>query len=131
MSDIFREVDEDVRRDRAAEFWKKYQNYIIGAAVVVFVATGGWRFYEWRRIQAAEAAGARFEDALALERAGKDGEADAAFAKIAGDAPAGYMALARLSAAAALAKSDPARAIPAYDALAEDASLGPLFRETA
>ena len=32
MSDIFREVDEDVRRDRAAEFWKKYQNYVIAFA---------------------------------------------------------------------------------------------------
>ena len=34
MSDIFHEVDEEVRRDKAAEFLKKYQNLIIGAAVV-------------------------------------------------------------------------------------------------
>jgi hypothetical protein len=131
MSDIFREVDEDVRRDQAAEFWKKYQNYIIAAVVLILIATGGWRFYDWRRTEAAEAAGARFEDALALERAGKTGEANAAFAKLAADAPAGYATLARLSNAAALAKSDPARAITEYDALAEDASLGELFRDAA
>jgi hypothetical protein len=131
MSDIFREVDEDVRRDQAAEFWKKYQTYIIAAVVLILIATGGWRFYDWRRNEAAEAAGARFEDALTLERAGKSGEADAAFAKLAAEAPAGYAVLARLSNAAVLAKSDPLRAIAAYDALAEDASLGELFRDAA
>ena len=29
MTDIFQEVDDEVRRDKAAEFWKKYQNHII------------------------------------------------------------------------------------------------------
>jgi len=131
MSDIFREVDEDVRRDQAAEFWKKYQNYIIGAVVALLLATGGWRLYEWRRLQAAETAGAQFENALALAREGKSGEADAAFSKIAADAPAGYAILARLSAAASLAKSDPTAAIAAYDSLAKEDALGPLFREAA
>jgi hypothetical protein len=131
MSDIFREVDEDVRRDQALDFWKKYQNYIVAVVVLVLLATAGWRFYEWRRTVAAEAAGAKFQDAIELDRAGKTGEASAAFAKLASDAPAGYVALARLADAAALSKSDPARAIDAYDALAGDASLGALFREVA
>ncbi len=131
MSDIFREVDEEVRRDQALEFWKKYQNYIIAAVVLILFATAGWRFYDWRRTQAAEAAGARFEDALALERAGKDADAAAAFAKLASDAPRGYAVLARLADAASLAKSDPDRAISAYDTLADDASISPLFRDAA
>jgi hypothetical protein len=50
MSDIFREVDEDVRRDKAAEFWKKYQNYIIAGAALIVLAAAGWRFYENRRL---------------------------------------------------------------------------------
>ncbi len=40
MSDIFQEVDEDVRRDKAAEFWKKYQNVILAAAALVVLAAG-------------------------------------------------------------------------------------------
>jgi hypothetical protein len=131
MSDIFREVDEDVRRDQALEFWKKYQNYIVAVVVLVLLATAGWRVYEWRRTAAAEAAGAKFEDAVELDRAGKTAEASAAFAKLASDAPAGYVALARLADAATLSKTDPARAIDAYDGLAADASLGALFREAA
>jgi len=131
MSDIFREVDEDVRRDQALEFWKKYQSYIIGVVVLILVGTAGWRFYEWRQSQAAQAAGARFEEAMTLERTGKNGEADTVFAKLAADGPAGYAVLARVANAANLAKTDPDRAIAAYDGLSNDPSLGPLFREAA
>jgi hypothetical protein len=131
MSDIFREVDEDVRRDKAAEFWKKYQNTFIAAALLIVLATAGWRFYDYQRQQAAQAAGAQFEEALQLDRTGKDAEAAAALQKIAAASPAGYRMLARLAQAALQAKSDPAGAIAAYDVLASDASLGPLFQETA
>jgi hypothetical protein len=131
MSDIFREVDEDVRRDKAAEFWKKNQNYIIAAAAIIVLATAGWRFYDYRRLQAAQAAGAQFEQVLELDRNGKASEAAATLAKIAADAPAGYRLMARLSAAALQAKTDPAAAIAAYDSLAQDAAIGPLFQETA
>ena len=131
MSDIFREVDEDVRRDKAAEFWKKNQNYIIAVAAIIVLATAGWRFYDYRRTEAAQAAGAQFEQVLELDRNGKASEAAAALAKIAAEGPAGYRLMARLSAAALQAKTDPAAAIAAYDALAQDASIGPLFQETA
>jgi hypothetical protein len=131
MSDIFREVDEDVRRDKAAEFWKKNQNYIIAVAAIIVLATAGWRFYDYRRTEAAQAAGAQFEQVLELDRNGKATEAAAALAKIAAEGPAGYRLMARLSAAALQAKTDPAAAIAAYDSLAQDASVGPLFQETA
>src|ERR1700689_4297580 len=121
MSDIFREVDEDVRRDKAAEFWKKNQNYILGAAAVIVLATAGWRYYDYQRLQAAQAAGAQFEQALELDHTGKDAEAAAALAKIAAQAPGGYRIVARLASASLLAKTAPAKAIAAYDALAEDA----------
>lgn len=131
MSDIFREVDEDVRRDKAAEFWKKYQNYIIAAAALIVLSAAGWRFYDNRRLEAAQAAGAQFEQVLELDHAGKAAEASAALTKIATEAPSGYRLLAHLSQAALQAKTDPNGAIASYDALAQDASIGPLFQETA
>jgi hypothetical protein len=131
MSDIFQEVDEEVRRDKAAEFWKKHQYLIIGAAALIVLATAGYRFYENRRLAAEQAAGAAFQQALALDRAGKGAEADAAMAKLAADAPSGYRTLARLAEAAILAKSDPRSAIAAYDALAADASIGASFQQLA
>jgi hypothetical protein len=131
MSDIFREVDEDVRRDKAAEFWKKYQNYIIAGAALIVLAAAGWRFYENRGLEAAQAAGAQFEQVLELDHAGKAAEASTALTKIAAEAPSGYRLLAHLSQAALKAKTDPSGAIASYDGLAQDASIGPLFQETA
>ena len=131
MSDIFREVDEEVRRDKAVEFWKKYQNYMIGAAALIVLATAGWRFYDYRRLQAAQAAGAQFEQALELDRSGKGPEAAAVLAKIAAEGPSGYRILSRFAEAAVRSKTDPAGATAAYDALAEDASIDPLLQETA
>jgi hypothetical protein len=131
MSDIFREVDEDVRRDKAAEFWKKNQTYIIAVAALIVLATAGWRFYDYHRLQTAQAAGAQFAQALELDRAGKAKEAADALAKIAAEGPSGYRLMARLSEAALQAKADPTGAVASYDALAQDASIGPLFQETA
>ena len=39
MSDIFREVDEDVRKDQSLAFWKKYGPYVIAAAVAIMTVT--------------------------------------------------------------------------------------------
>jgi len=131
MSDIFQEVDEEVRRDKALEFWKKHQNKMIAAAVLIVLLTSGYRFYEYRRDQAAAAAGAAFEEALELDRSGKSAEAAEAFTKIAAEAPAGYQALARLAKAASLAKSDVKAALVAYDAFAADQRLDPLMQSAA
>jgi hypothetical protein len=83
MSDIFREVDEDVRRDQAAQIWARYQNLFIGLAVLVIAATAGWRFYDHYRTKQSEEAGAKYEAALALARDGKAAEAEGAFEQIA------------------------------------------------
>ena len=105
MSDIFQEVDEDVRRDKAAEFWAKYQNFVFAGAALIVLATAAYRYYDYRRVQAAESAGAAFQAALTLEHDGKTADAQAALAKVAGSAPAGYAALSRFAAAAAAAGS--------------------------
>ena len=103
MADIFREVDEDVRRDKAAEFWNKYQNWIIALALAIVLATGGYRYWDYQRRIAAEEAGAKFEAALQLSQQGKKDEAEAAFGALARGNASGYAVLARLRAAAAWA----------------------------
>ena len=39
LSDIFREIDEELRRDSLAQLWKKYGHYVIGLAVLIVIAT--------------------------------------------------------------------------------------------
>ena len=131
MSDIFQEVDEEVRRDKAAEFWKKYQNLILAAAAVIVLASAGFRYWQYERDKAAQAAGDQFEQALATVEAGKLDEAKAGLDKIAAEAPGGYRALAQLTAAGARAQSDPQGAIGAFDAISGYAAIDPLIRDAA
>ena len=131
MSDIFREVDEEVRRDKALEFWAKYQNYLLIFAVVVVAAAGAWRYYDTRKRAAAEEAGARYETALQLAREGKAADADAAFQDIIKQGPAGYGALARFRGASELAATDKPKAVAIFDSLGNDAALDPLMRDIA
>jgi hypothetical protein len=131
MSDIFREVDEEVRRDQAAQIWGRYQNWFIALAVLVVAATAGWRLYDHYRAKQAEQAGARYEAALTLAREGKAPEAEGAFEQIAKTAPKGYALLARLRDAAELSGRDQAAAVKAYDAIAADGTIDPLFQNLA
>ncbi|MBV9065428.1 MAG: tetratricopeptide repeat protein [Methylobacteriaceae bacterium] len=131
MSDIFREVDEDVRRDQAAQIWARYQNFFIGLALLVVAATAGWRLYDHYRTKQAEEAGSKYQAALTFARDGKSAEAEGAFEQIAKSGPKGYATLARLREAAEYSGSDPAAAVKAYDALAADGTIDPLFQNVA
>jgi hypothetical protein len=124
VSDIFQEVDEEVRRERLEQLWKQYGNYIVAALILVLACVGAWRGYiYWQERKAAEA-GAAFEAASTLAEENKHSEAEAAFAKLANDGTAGYRTLARFRAAAQLGLTDAKAAVTAYDGLAADASLG-------
>jgi hypothetical protein len=131
MSDIFQEVDEEVRRDKALEFWTRNQNLILGVAVLIVVGTAGYRFWDYRQTQAAQAAGAEFQAAIRLDAQNKPDEAAAALAKLKSDAPRGYDALSRFVEAAIALKKDPKAGIAAYDALAQDSAVDPLMRDAA
>jgi hypothetical protein len=124
VSDIFQEVDEEVRREKLAQIWERYGNLIVAVALVIVLAVAGWRGYEYWDSQKAGESGAAFEAAVALAEGGKQAEAQAAFAKIAADGSSGYRVLARFREAAELAKTDREAAVKVYDALAADAGLG-------
>ena len=129
MSDIFHEVDEDVRRDKAVDFWRRYQTPIFVIAFLIVAATGAWSYYQDKRQQAAEAANAQFVAAVALAEEGKSAEAAAAFDAIAKTAPKGYAALARIRAAEA--RPDRAQALAELNAIGEDAAVDKLSQEIA
>jgi len=131
MSDIFEEVDEEVRRDKAIQFWTKHQNAILALAVLIVLATGGYRYWQYRQTQAAAAAGAAFQAAIRLDSQGKPAEAAAALEKLQKDAPRGYVDLSRFVDAGLTLKKDKRAGVAAYDALAADSSLDPLLRDTA
>jgi hypothetical protein len=99
VADIFHEVDEEVRREQLKKLWDRYSIYLIALAVLIVAGMAAWRGYEYWVAKQAAAAGAEFEAAIALNEEGKRAEAEAAFAKVAAQAPAGYRVLARMRAA--------------------------------
>ena len=131
VSDIFQEVDEEVRREQLKKLWDRYGNYVVVAAVLLVAAVAVWRAYMWWEAKKAAETGAAFEAATTLAEAGKRGEAEAAFAKIAADGTAGYRHLARMREAAELAQSDAKAAIAAYDQIAADRAVGPVLQDLA
>lgn len=131
MADIFNEIDEDIRRERLAQLWKRYGPYVVAAGIVMLACIGAWRGYEWWEAKKAAEAGSAFEAASALADEGKHDEAAAAFAKLAAEGTSGYRVLARIREAALQAQHDPSAAVAAYDALAADASLGRTLQDLA
>jgi len=131
VSDIFHEVDEEVRREQLKKLWDRYGNYVVAAAVLVVVVLAAWRGYQWWEAKKAAETGAAFEAAAALAEAGKHADAEAAYAKIVADGTAGYRHLARLREAAQLAQVDAKAAIAAYETIAADASVGPVLQDLA
>ena len=124
MSELFDEVDEDVRRDQLKKLWDQYSIYIVAGAFLIIAAVGGWRGYQYLEAKKAAEAGAAFDKASELAEQHKHAEAEAAFADLAAKAPSGYRTLARLRAAAEAASRDPQAAAKLYDDIAVDRSVG-------
>lgn len=125
MADIFKEVEEDLRRDQAEQAWKKYGLYVIALAVGVVLATAAYQVWTWwdqeRRGEASET----YAAALVLLERGDEQAAGEAFRRIAGEG-GGYAALAAFNQARLAAESgDAAAAVAIWDRLAADSSLGP------
>ena len=118
MTDIFREVEEDVRREKLEKLWKAYGNYAVAALVLLFAGIAGWQV--WERHEAQERA--KVSDAfIAAQRITNPQTAASTFADIARTAPKGYAELARLSEAGAMfASGQTGPAVDLYKQIAKD-----------
>ena len=100
MGDIFREIDEDLRRDRLQEVWKRYGTYILTAAAVIVVATAAW--VAWQEYQQRNNVNttAALHTAMSAARSDNTDAAIGAFAEVSQNGTAGQAALALLQEAA-------------------------------
>jgi len=131
VSELFDEVNEDVRREQLKQLWDRYSVYIVAAALLVIAAVGGWRGYQYLEAKKAAEASVAFNKAVDLSEQSKHTEAEAAFNSLAATAPSGYRQLARLRAASEVASRDPQAAVKLYDDIATDRSVSTLDQELA
>jgi len=133
LSDIIREVDEELRREDWEKVWKKYGKFVIAGAVGIVLATAAvvaWRQYDTsQRMEQ----GNRFAGAISqAENAASPEQAADIMAALATDASAGYATLARFREAKYRADAgDREAAIVVYDSLASDTAVEPMFRDLA
>ena len=138
--DIFDEVDEELRAERAQELLKRYGGLIVVCAVAIVGAAAGWQGWRWYEARQDQAAAVEYIAAMNLAdvtAAGGRSEANrtagiAMFAQLAAKAPSGYATLSRLREAALKADAgDGAGAAALWDQLASDQSVDPLLRDLA
>jgi hypothetical protein len=128
---LIREVDEEVRRDRARKLFERYGPWLAGALAAVLLGVGGWRLFEAWSVQRARAQAEEFAQAQGLLRAGDAKTAATAFGALAGQGPAIYRDMAKMERAAALAAGgDLQGALKGFDAAAQGAR-DPIVRDMA
>ncbi len=131
MADVFREVDEALREDRARVIWKRYGTLIIAAALAIVMATAGFVF--WRNYQAGQ--NAQHTAALATAIALAEDEPEAAMDALAGiaeDAGGDHAMLARFYEAGLHAEDgDVENALQLYRQIADDGAVDEMWRQLA
>ncbi|WP_114391709.1 tetratricopeptide repeat protein [Oleisolibacter albus] len=137
MSDIFREVDEDLRRDQLTQIWKRYGSLIVAGAVLLVVGVAGYVVWErWHKARMEERTSALVQAMQPLRPAeGKAPDAAAAIANL--DAATkqltgSHATLAQLQQAALLVRDGKIEAaVSVYDRIAADATADRQFRDLA
>jgi hypothetical protein len=134
LPDIFDEVQEDLRAERARQLWVRYGGVLATLALLALVGVSSYQGWRWWHGRQAETASAEFlATHRATEQQGADLAASAArFDAIAQNAPAGYRTLARLRAAALKSETgDLPGALAEWDAIANDRDADRLYQDLA
>ncbi|MBW6397174.1 tetratricopeptide repeat protein [Roseomonas sp. HJA6] len=131
MPDIFDEVEEDLRAERAARLWRRFGTPVFVLLLLALAGVGGWQGWTWYQTREREASATTFMEAhRATEQQGADLAAMAnRFEALVANAPEGYRIVARLRAAALKAETgDMPAALALYDQVANDSAADPLYR---
>ena len=129
---FFREVDEELRRDRATRVWKQWGLWIVVGVVAIIAAFGGWLYWQHRQAQAAGVEGEQLADAYQSLALGNETAAAAPLAKLSTSRSDAHRALAVFSQAdILLQKPDLKGAAAKFASIATDGSMPQPFRDLA
>ena len=131
MADIFREVDEELSRDRAMAAWRKHGKYVIVFAVVLVLAVAGFSGWQDYRERQRQAEGRSYAQAIDVVMRDDTRAATAAMTQIAAEG-GGYRLLAQLEEASLKIRAgDKAGAVKIYDDMAANGDVSRPFRDLA
>ncbi len=139
MVDIFDEVSDDLRAERAVNLLRRYGGLLLGLAILVLIGVGasqGWEWYQGRQNDKAANAYIKLNNQITAQGSGITNDQRVADAKALGDfastASTGYRDLAKLRAAGLYADAgqiDAAEAL--WNDVSADNAADPLIRNLA
>ncbi len=133
MADIFNEIDEELRADKAKQAWQRYGSFAIAGAAIIVACVAGYTYWQKSERAAQLEMADRYASALALGST-KEGALDSAqaLAALTTEADGGFALLSRLQSAAMVGEAgDHSAASDAYRTIANDASVDALYRDLA
>ena len=142
VADIFDEIRDDLRAERAQYLLRRYGVLLVVLLVVAIAGVAGWQAWRWRQARQTEQVATTFLDAMrksdsvpaaagSVASPARD-QAAAEFATIASSGPEGYRTLARLrEAALRVAAGDSPAALQLWDQIGADTAADPLLRDLA
>jgi hypothetical protein len=129
---LFREVDEEVRRQKIENLWKRWGNLILAVGLTVIAVVAGYKGWQYWELKRSEQAAQEYFTALNLASQGKSEEALKTYAELSAAGHKGFGLLARMNSAAEFAaagKKD--EAVKTYDQIAANSSADPILRNAA
>lgn len=93
---LFREVEEELRKERLAAVWDRYGVMALIGLGVILLGIFGYLWWKNSNLAAQQAAGDRFIEALKLSSQDKNEDALKVFQALSSDSPSGYQALSQL-----------------------------------
>ena len=70
MADLFQEIDDELRQDKASRLWRVYGKYVVAAAIVIIMSVGGYKFWQQKQLDDGEKASIAYEAALTRSASG-------------------------------------------------------------
>ena len=131
MNEFIREVDDEYRRDRIAQFWKRYSGAVVALLVLLVLGVGGWRYWQHTQRTQAETAAARYQDAIGTAAGGDSEATQKALEGLSAAGPEGYRTLALFRLAAEKGRQSAEEGAKAFDALGTNAAVSPLLQDLA
>jgi len=132
--DIFQEVEEDLKRERSEELWRKYGKYVIGTAAVIVLGVAGREGLKTYEHTTSIENGTRLANAVELAQAGEDKQDAAleALDAIIADGNAGFVAMGHFQKAAIYLRAGATpSAVSELEAVAGNADIDQVYRDLA
>lgn len=129
---FFREVDEELRRDRVERFVRRRGRIVLALVALGLLVLAALLYWQHRREQQAGLEGEQLTQAMSALGEREEARAAPLLAALARSPHGAYAALARLAQAdAALEKNDMKAAVAGFKAVADDEDLPQPFRDLA